>query len=113
MNQSIFAAAQEVVNLESELEKAFSQNEEKVCDCYHILELPNLNAVQIMKTTKVLREALMIRRELKEERTRVQMIVTHCRAILEKNAEHVKRSAARLAKYDAEAREALKKIMEE
>ena len=79
----------------------------------HILEIDKLNAIQISKTVKLLREQLALRRELKEEKSILQGIIDKTEnfsSISKVYADLVKRSEARLADYDKQAHAALSKI---
>lgn len=53
-------------NETTEMQRAHSAVEKKICDVYHRIELLNLNAVEMSKAARELREALRERRRLKD-----------------------------------------------
>jgi hypothetical protein len=57
----------DVLSMFEEMKTKLTTTEKTVCNCYHILELDNLDAITITKVTQVLREALKQRRIIKNE----------------------------------------------
>ena len=68
--------------------------DQKVMDLMHVLEYYPLNAVQLTKVAKELRETKKIRRQLKEERCQWQSVFSH---IKESNV--VNNTAERQVRY--------------
>lgn len=81
--------------------------DKKVQDLMHVLEYYPLNAVQLVKVAKKLRETKQVRRLLKEERCRWQSVFAHI-----KESKVVDNSAERQKRYMQESIESYKKWIE-
>ena len=110
MNKVLFdaAAALDALKVEAAtLQTRLSEVDTKISTLYHVLELGNLNAAQIMKVGVQLRAALQERRNLKEDSTQALTILgaKACEALSLTELE--KRRAERLKKYVTESKQAM------
>lgn len=94
------AHSDDIGKREKELDK-------KVQDLMHVLEYYPLNAVQLVKVAKKLRETKQVRRLLKEERCHWQSVFSHIR-----ETRVIDNSAERHTRYLQESIESYKKWME-
>ena len=110
MNKVLFdaAAALDALKVETAaLQTRLSEVDAKISALYHILELGNLNAAQIMKVGVKLRAALQERRNLKEDSAQALTILSAKAGEALSLAELEKRRAERLKKYIAESKQAM------
>ena len=92
--------SEEVAKREKELDKM-------VQDLMHVLEYYPLNAVQLIKVAKKIRDTKRIRRQLKEERCHWQSVFSHI-----KESKVIDNSVERQERYLQESIESYKKWME-
>lgn len=117
MNKVLFAAAAALDALKVEtaaLQTKLSEVDMKISALYHVLELGNLNAAQMMQVSTKLRSALQERRSLKEDSTQALTILGAKAGEALSLSELEKRRAERLKKYIAESKQSMVdlKIME-
>lgn len=84
--------------------------EEEVNNLYHILEYVSLNAVQMMKVSKKLKQALIVRREAKEQFSRIQSLKDNVYAGLKKYEAAASNSVSRAGKYSEESTDNAKRL---
>lgn len=80
-----------------------SNNDHEINDLYHIIELLNINAAQTSKVTKLLKAALRLRRELKEQQSACQMAMQGTIEKIPLSVEFSRRRSVREAQYRGEA----------
>ena len=103
-----FQALEEIRLLHTTRLKDLNNIDALVTDLYHMIECLNLDAVQLMRVTKKLKEVLKQRREIKEDVTFCQIVLNPTTKIT--FAEMQKRKMARLDSHKKEAAEKFKKL---
>lgn len=92
-----------------EIEVKVGLADKKVNDIYHVFEFCKLDAVKMVKLSKILVETLKYRRELKE----CKIIFTNC-LVNGKQVSHEEiNSNSRMYGYDKESKQAFKKLLGE
>ena len=103
-----FNAANDVRKLKAETARNMSRYDNIISDCYHILELMTLNAVQLSKVTKELRNNLRLRREAKEQMILIETVLANKFENIQLTMTN--KSEVRAAKYTNEAKQAYARL---
>ena len=99
----------QIMNAYEENRKLRAKNDGIVNDLYHILEFVKLDAVQMSKVAKQLRQALQTRRKLKEDSILFQSILDTTTSKI-KPDELIQRQNNRISKYIEESHASFKSI---
>lgn len=108
----IVSSINELSDERKRLLKLNSKIDIQINNCYHIIELLPLNAIQLMKVTRKIKKFLQERRDIKESINLINTLLDKVQKI-KSNEEFFIKAESRKVRYINEAREEYEKLMDE